>query len=260
MNVIMQDSENYKFKNIFIMDYVPSILSRNIDNRPASTFMYVEKGSYIYTGKNMNFSVNSGDIIYIPQNSNYTFTITSDITHCIQITFNLEFETHADNIFLSTPYVFRNINCIESFHSAYKHYNKNNIFGVMSDIYRIISSYKKSYNHEMQQYTDYNKIKPAIEYINQHFTESIYIDRLADLCNLSQSHFRRLFVRVTGFSPIQYKNSILYSAARNLIKNEQISISDVSYTLNFPDVYSFSKFFKKHAGISPRKFAQTDLM
>ena len=42
--------------------------------------------------------------------------------------------------------------------------------------------------------------------------------------------------------------------AKNLIKYSDMSIQEISYALNFPNQSFFGKYFKKHAGISPKRY------
>ena len=49
------------------------------------------------------------------------------------------------------------------------------------------------------------------------------------------------------------RNRIILEAKRLLV-NQQTSISEIAYTLNFKDNSYFSKFFKKSVGITPEEF------
>ncbi len=254
MDLIMSANEGYKIKNIFVMDYVPKIYKKIVKSRPASTFMYIVDGAYSYKGKDFAFSPMSGDIIYLPKNSNYTYSIISDKAHCIQITFEIDYIKSNQNGFLNSPFVFNDNECIERFHSVYKNYSNNEEFSVLSDIYKIISVYYAKYNGEIEPDSDYKKIKPAVDYINQNFSSKLYVSELANICEMSQSQLRRLFLKNFGMSPIQYKNHILISNACNLLINEGMNVNEVVNSLNFTDVYSFSKLFKKEMGISPKNW------
>lgn len=39
-----------------------------------------------------------------------------------------------------------------------------------------------------------------------------------------------------------------------MLMRSDLNVLDVSYELNFPDIYSFSRFFKKQNGMSPKNF------
>lgn len=254
----MPENKNYILKNVFAMNYSPKILQNQVKCRPASTFLYIVKGKYLYEGKGFSFSPENGDIVYIPKSAQYSYSILSDETHCIQITFNIECSDQEIDDFLATPFIFRDSTCTECMYSAYENYSKNNIFYVLSDIYRIISIYNSLFNKEDRYNKDFRKIKPAIEYINKNFSKPLYVSNLAEMCKLSQAQLRRLFIKCFDMSPIQYKNHILILTSCNLIKNEGMSISDVVKNLNYTDVYSFSKLFKKHIGISPSEYSKKE--
>ena len=50
-------------------------------------------------------------------------------------------------------------------------------------------------------------LRPALEYINDHYVEPCGVDKLAGLCHLSQTHFRRLFLSCMGETPLQFVTS-----------------------------------------------------
>jgi iron complex transport system substrate-binding protein len=41
-----------------------------------------------------------------------------------------------------------------------------------------------------------------------------------------------------------------------MLKSDYSSLSDIAQTLGYPNIYDFSRAFKKHTGIAPSKYAQ----
>ena len=62
------------------------------------------------------------------------------------------------------------------------------------------------------------------------------------LANVSEYYFSRKL------------KEVLYSEARNLLALSEFSIQQIATELHFSDQASFSKFFKRWAGISPLEF------
>lgn len=98
------------------------------------------------------------------------------------------------------------------------------------------------------------RIEPALNYMEEGYTQKICVDHLAALCNLSTTHFRRLFKEVIGITPIKYKNLLLIRSACNLMTNDGLNVSEAAYALNFDSIYTFSQAFKKEMGISPKQY------
>ena len=70
---------------------------------------------------------------------------------------------------------------------------------------------------------------------------------------MSQSHFRRLFVKAAGYPPTLYRNRIRVHKAYEMLINGNLSITEISEAVGFCDIYYFSTIFKKIIGVSPRK-------
>jgi AraC-like DNA-binding protein len=94
------------------------------------------------------------------------------------------------------------------------------------------------------------------EFIDSHFTESLTIEQIARNAGMSEYHFFRLFKQMTGSTPYQYILSSRLKMASSLLKADY-SVSDAAITTGFSDIFSFSKAFKKHTGISPALYAST---
>ena len=98
------------------------------------------------------------------------------------------------------------------------------------------------------------KIAPAIEYISQHYNEKITNDVLAAVVGMSTVYFRKLFASAMGVSPITYANNLRIEKAKEMLKSDYGSLSDIAISLGYPSLYDFSRAFKKHTGISPSKY------
>jgi len=101
----------------------------------------------------------------------------------------------------------------------------------------------------------FEKIKPALDYIDEHFrNEDISAEHLAELCGISYSYLKKLFVAHFGLSPKQYIIQMKMNYARDLLQTERYSIAQVAEQCGFRDVYFFSRQFKAHTGVSPSRY------
>lgn len=99
-----------------------------------------------------------------------------------------------------------------------------------------------------------NKISPALEYIANNYNNNIKNDVLANLCNLSTVYFRKLFTEIMGTSPISYVHELRIKKAKEMLKSDYGSITDIAQSLGYLNIYAFSRAFKKYTGISPSKY------
>lgn len=94
-------------------------------------------------------------------------------------------------------------------------------------------------------------IKPAIEYIEEHYSEDIRAKELADVCNMSETHFRRSFVDIINMAPMDYLNLVRVQKACDTMKKTEHSMEIVAVECGFGNVSTFNRNFKKYLGTSP---------
>lgn len=120
-------------------------------------------------------------------------------------------------------------------------------------------TYKLLFDYIKQQiplYEDkkYIKLKPAINMLEKNWNQDISLSDLASACFLSVAHFRHLFTEQFRTSPISYRNSLRLLFAKDYLLMEGYSITEVAAKCGFNDINYFSRFFKKHTGISPSEY------
>ena len=103
------------------------------------------------------------------------------------------------------------------------------------------------------------KIAPAVEYISQHYNENITNDELAEISGISTVYFRKLFSSVVGVSPIVYARRLRIEKAKEMLRSDYGTLSDVAQSLGYASLYDFSRDFKKHTGTSPSRYEKTSL-
>jgi len=102
----------------------------------------------------------------------------------------------------------------------------------------------------LQQRGQIRQISRAIEYIHQNLNQSLSVDVLAELVNMSVSGFHRKFKEVLHLSPIQYIKSIRLNKARTLILDGE-SVSEAAYAVGYNSPAQFSREYKRLFGYTP---------
>ena len=92
---------------------------------------------------------------------------------------------------------------------------------------------------------------PAIYYVAQNFDKKIQNDEVAKLCAMSPFRFSRGFKEAFGIAFRDYVVRYRLRQAYSLLKNPNISITDVAFSVGFSEVSYFSRIFKKYFGVSP---------
>lgn len=99
-------------------------------------------------------------------------------------------------------------------------------------------------------------INKGILYIENNYMNEINVDEIAKMCFTSPATFRRKFKKITGMSPIEYKNMLKIKKASELLKTGEFSVSEAAKEVNIEDIYYFSKMFKKYMGETAHDFAK----
>ncbi len=100
-------------------------------------------------------------------------------------------------------------------------------------------------------------LKPALEYIHDHFSEPCDAETLANLCFLSQTHFRRLFLSCMGATPLQFVISTRINQACILLANTDEAVLSIAQAVGMPSVSSFNRNFQQVMGMSPRQYRES---
>ena len=105
--------------------------------------------------------------------------------------------------------------------------------------------------------TQSNYVIEAIKFIQFNYSTDISVDHIANAVGISRSHLYRVFVSNLGQSPIDYLTEYRINEACELLKNTNLSISQVAVSVGFFDQFYFSRVFKKIKKIPPSKYLQS---
>lgn len=97
------------------------------------------------------------------------------------------------------------------------------------------------------------RLQPVLIYINNHISEAIYMQDLADIMNLSEKYFITFFKKTMGLTPANYMIQIKMKKALEYLHEQNYSVKEVASLVGYSDIYTFSKVFKKTYGIPPSK-------
>jgi AraC-like DNA-binding protein len=93
----------------------------------------------------------------------------------------------------------------------------------------------------------------ALNFIQQHATETIGIPDIAEHCCLSTSRIAHLFSDYLDISPIEYRNRLRIGKSIDLLEAGK-KVDEVAGSVGFSSVAHFNLLFKRYMGTSPRQF------
>ena len=227
-----------------------------------------------------SYEISEGDVLFIPPNVAHSYSIERDVSMLI-IGFDTSYSEISrmrntsstippenlpqyrkiylqNNIYedYDLPYIFKPEN-IDEYIRCWKEIKnavqKNNSYATEIRMTKLLNLL-----HERLGIT---KIKTKVDiceivkdFIDAGYEKIITLDEIASLYEVNKFTISKKFKDRYGISIIAYYNEKRLSYAKRELSNPSVTVSFVSETLNFTDVYTFSKFFKMHTGMSPRAF------
>ena len=117
-----------------------------------------------------------------------------------------------------------------------------------------LRAYNRSSSAEASPTTLTPAIKRVLDALHAHVGARVEMNALAQLAHLSRAQFDREFKRQLGMPPGTYARNLCLERAQHLLREEDASVSQVAEVLEFSSLHTFSIFFKRHTGLSPRAY------
>lgn len=97
-------------------------------------------------------------------------------------------------------------------------------------------------------------IESAIEYIEVHYNEEIFLEEISRYVSITPQYFSKLFKDETGYNFVEWITKIRIEKAKELMNSTDKKIKEVCYLVGYNDPNYFSRAFKKIAGVSPTDY------
>lgn len=91
-------------------------------------------------------------------------------------------------------------------------------------------------------------------FIQEHFQETITLDRIADHLGVSPTHCSREFARQTGETISRFITTCRINRARELLNQPRLSVKEIASRIGFNDANYFSRVFSQTMGVTPIEF------
>lgn len=102
----------------------------------------------------------------------------------------------------------------------------------------------------LQRQVQIQQIARAVDYIHQCMNQTISVEALAEMVNMSATTFHRHFKEVMHLPPLQYAKSIKLHRAQALIR-EGKRASEAGYMVGYNSPAQFSREYKRQFGYAP---------
>lgn len=248
---------DFALSNIDAVFQTPRSAQWQVQSRGKTSLLYISTGSCIFTSPDGVFSAEEGAILYLPKGSSHSVTVTSHfMEYC---TVNFELTVHGEmTLFSRYPIKLTDHaaeECREAiWNLAESDYSGANTVAKNSMLCTIFLSLQHTQPSQRSI-----QLSPAVDRMREQIKQNPVSGRfcageLAALCNLSTAQFYHLFHLEYGVTPLEYHNNLLMRKAVLLLETQQYAVAEIASMMGFDNPAYFSRFFKKHRGISPSKF------
>lgn len=270
------------FEYIDIMNQPYDIFCTNNVNSPLhwhfySEMLYIYNGSVIIKCNNKETVLSKGDLCYFYPLQLHSVMPNTKCTEHVRyavIKFNIQtlnipkaylqpiydcfiHRTSEDDFFLVIHSEKRIEDIVDNIIEEYETPKMMHMLAVQSGIFSLLISIAREIDKPQKpihKQSDQNlSFYHILEYIDVHSSEQIEIQNLAKLCNMSYSHFARVFRENYGRSCKEYIQYIRMNKAQDMLLNSDFDIDYIAQETGFYDCSHFIRQYKKWRGITPKQ-------
>lgn len=105
---------------------------------------------------------------------------------------------------------------------------------------------------------DSQLVKDIKQYIHSNYHQEITLQHIADRFFISRENVSRKFKQVSSENLSDYLSNLRIDKAKQLLRNSDLRLSQISTMVGFQDEKYFSRVFKKVTGMTPREYRKSD--
>ncbi|WP_261513046.1 helix-turn-helix domain-containing protein [Chryseobacterium paludis] len=276
--VLQNSTENFNHKesnDFFIIDLA---IQKNKVHLPflphrltVNDFVFVSRGELIKTVCSDSYSIPESTLMILPPYKIRTMEKFSDDVEGYYCHFPDDLLSR-DNGFKALQEILNYLDLKNDHRITIANNTKGNLLYLlkrMKELYKqndvnLIISYLQTFLAEIKSIIQ--DLPPIVLTANEtiafHFRKAItqYINTVhsiqeyADMLHVSPNHLNKSVKMATGKTASSIISETLTMEAKSLLSNTQLSVGDIAFSLGIEDPSYFTRFFKKHIGVSPNQY------
>lgn len=130
----------------------------------------------------------------------------------------------------------------------------------LQEVLLLIMQFYETMNHKTlltdSKSAQNDLLSEILAYMNKRLTEPLTIEDICHEFFISRSSLQALFKTHLNTSPKNYLLNIKLQKSKELIRENQYTISEIAYRLGFSSIHYFSRLFKKYFNTTPSDYAR----
>lgn len=251
---------------------------------------FVLTGAEVYRCARQTLSVQSHKYLIINKNQTYTSeidTVDATISFCVFfsdqfVSDALQAATHSSEFLLENPY---------AINQAELNFDQK-LFWLDTSMHQLVHRYRRESYPTDELQTDewcsqllellimvrqdehgrrtrvkaakhstraeiYKRLSCTMDFMNEYFNTPISLAQLAEVACMSKFHFLRAFQQTFKVTPHQYITSLRLRYACKLLKETDLTVSDICLANGYRDESSFVRLFQTNMGVTPGMYKRT---
>ncbi|MCM1134310.1 MAG: AraC family transcriptional regulator [Clostridium sp.] len=245
---------------IYRLIHRPDMTTIRPEGRKDYQLLYISSGRAFFYLKDGKKEISEGHmVLYRPgENQHYSYYAEDNPEVCWVHFSGSETDTLLDKIGFGSSqilYCGQSFNCFELFRSIILELQlKRPCFEELLCLYLrqlFVGIQRTQLAFSTEKYLSRHELEATVHYFNESFSQNICIEEYAKNQHMSVCWFIRSFKRYMGVTPMQYITSIRMNKAKELLKNTNYSIQEISGLVGYENPLYFSRIFKKQIGCPP---------
>lgn len=103
---------------------------------------------------------------------------------------------------------------------------------------------------------DTERLKKVLHIVEKEYMNHLSVEKMAESCGCSSSHFMRWFKKMTGVSFGAYLNERRLAIAAEMLRGTDEKIVTIAENAGFENLSNFNRQFKSRYGVTPRRYRE----
>ncbi len=135
--------------------------------------------------------------------------------------------------------------------------DENDAWETAANIYRLLGLLFQKELAALHTKPQNHSVRKIVDFIEKNAGQEISTATLCETFSYTPAHLCRKFKKATGLSPMTYLKIFRLEKAREIIKNSDLSISQVAAECGFSDANYFTRCFRAHFGTPPSRYRKS---